>query len=311
MNLDRADLELLLAIEQGGSLAQAAQALHLAAPAVTKRLAALESRLQTKLFWRTTRRMAATAEGELLCERAGTLLAQFAQLEGELLDAAREPAGPIKLAATLGFGRVWLGPALAQFQKKHPKVRVDLQLTETLPELGAAGLDAAVWLWAPSANRAGQWQAKVLARNERVLVAAPAYLRARGAPKSIEALAEHECLFVRESSMTANMWHLTHGKPGSKAPTVSVRVTGPLSSNSGELVRDWCLGGHGIMLRSLWDAAPLLASGALVRVLPQAAMRDADVHWLAPFRAQVPKRVQLLREFLAAHFKTRPWEIKP
>jgi LysR family transcriptional activator of dmlA len=81
-----------------------------------------------------------------------------------------------------------------------------------------------------------------------------------------------------------------------------------LVSNSGELVRDWCVNGHGIMLRSLWDVAPLLANGLLLRVLPKYSMLDANIQWLAPFRAQSPKRVQLLREFLIAQFKTRPWE---
>jgi LysR family transcriptional regulator, transcriptional activator for dmlA len=87
-----------------------------------------------------------------------------------------------------------------------------------------------------------------------------------------------------------------------------VKIKGSLVSNSGELVRDWCLSGRGIMLRSLWDVAPLIASGALVRLLPSYAMRDANIQWLAPFRAQTPKRVQLLRAHLMARFKARPWE---
>jgi LysR family transcriptional activator of dmlA len=87
-----------------------------------------------------------------------------------------------------------------------------------------------------------------------------------------------------------------------------VLVSGPLSSNSGEVVRDWCLAGRGIMLRSLWDIAPDLASGRLVRVLPAWAMVDADIHWLAPFRPQVPRRIRLLVDFLAEQFRTEPWK---
>ena len=84
-------------------------------------------------------------------------------------------------------------------------------------------------------------------------------------------------------------------------------MSGPLSGNSGELVRDWCLAGHGIMLRSLWDVAEPLARGALVRVLPDWAMHDADVHWLAPYRAHMPLRLRLLQEFLAQRFASAPW----
>jgi DNA-binding transcriptional LysR family regulator len=87
-------------------------------------------------------------------------------------------------------------------------------------------------------------------------------------------------------------------------------VQGPLSSNSGELVRDWCLAGRGIMLRSLWDIAPLLATKQLVRVLPAYAMADADVHWLAPHQPQVPRRIRLLVDFLAERFRDEPWKLR-
>jgi LysR family transcriptional regulator, transcriptional activator for dmlA len=97
-------------------------------------------------------------------------------------------------------------------------------------------------------------------------------------------------------------------KEGERKPAHAVKVRGGLVSNSGELVRDWCVSGRGIMLRSLWDVAPLIASGQLVRLLPNYAMRDANIQWLAPFRAQTPKRVKLLREHLMSRFKARPWD---
>ncbi len=89
-----------------------------------------------------------------------------------------------------------------------------------------------------------------------------------------------------------------------------VRVRGPLSSNSGELVRDWCLAGRGIMLRSLWDIAPQLASGQLVRVLPGDAMLEADIHWLAPYRPDSPRRIRLLIDFLVDQFESAPWDTR-
>ena len=76
-------------------------------------------------------------------------------------------------------------------------------------------------------------------------------------------------------------------------------------------VRDWCMAGRGIMLRSLWDIAPQLAAGELVRVLPAYAMPDADIHWLAPYRADAPKRIRLLIDFLVTQFAAAPWETRP
>jgi len=305
--LDRADLELLLAVRAHPSLAATAAEAGVVPSVITKKLASLEARLGFKLFQRTTRRVIATAEGEALCGRAAELLQAFSQLEADLQERRSEPSGLIRIAATFGFGRQWLGPALAEFQARHPLLQVQLQLTEQLPNLAVEGYDGAVWLWSVQGRRASEWVSRRLARNQRVLVAAPEYLRRHGTPQRPEDLAQHDCLVVREHEQRFDTWALR--KERQKAE-IRVRVTGPLSSNSGELVRDWCLGGRGIILRSLWDIAPRLAAGELIRVLPGYAMPDADIHWLAPHRAQTPKRVRLLIDFLAERFRNEPWKLK-
>jgi LysR family transcriptional regulator, transcriptional activator for dmlA len=305
--LDRPDLELVLAVRRHGSLVAASRALRLAPTVVTKRLAALEARLGIRLFQRTTRRVSPTADGETLCERAQVLLHLFESAEAELRERQAEPSGPIRIAATFGFGRLWLGPALATFQSLYPKVSVQVQLTEHLPDLVVEGLDGAIWLWDAPSQRAGEWISRKLAANQRVLVAAPAYLRRRGTPRTPEDLVGHDCLVVRENGGTDQRhdhWRLR--KEGEERWT-HTPVHGPLSSNSGELVRDWCIAGHGIMLRSLWDVTPQIERGELIRVLSPWSMPEADVHWIAPYRAQVPRRIRLLVDFLAERFQDEPW----
>ena len=202
--------------------------------------------------------------------------------------------------------------AVARFQQRHPRITVQLQLTEQLPDLAAEGYDGAVWLWAVQGRQASQWTSRQLAANQRVLVAAPAYLARHGTPARVEELARHACLIARENGNSTgprfDVWQLQHVQSGTPA---KVRIQGPLASNSGELVRDWCVGGNGIMLRSLWDIAPLLTNGQLVRVLPDWAMPDANIHWLAPWRAQTPKRVRLLTDYLVEQFQDAPWRINP
>lgn len=302
--LDRADLQLLLAIREHGSLAGAAGAADVVPSVITKRLAALEARVGLKLFQRTTRRVVPTPEGEALCARAVALLAGFDAMEAELQERHKEPVGRIRLASTFGFGRLWLGPALADFQQRHPQLEVQLQLTEQLPDLAVEGFDGAVWLWAVRGQRANEWTGRRLARNQRVLVAAPAYLQRRGTPATVEELAAHDCLVARENEQFG-LWRLQRERDRAE---VRVRVGGPLSSNSGELVRDWCLAGRGIMLRSLWDISGALAAGELVRVLPGYAMADADVHWLAPHTPTTPRRIRLLVDFLVERFRGEPWK---
>ena len=162
--MDRTDLALVLAIRTRGSLAAAAQQLDMAAPAVTKRLAALERQLGQKLFKRTTRRICTTAEGDMVCTCAIDLLQGFEALEAQLQERQEVTTGLIRLAATFGFGKLWLGPALARFQALHPRVDVQLQLTEQLPDLTAEGYDGAVWLWQVDDARAAQWVSRRLAK---------------------------------------------------------------------------------------------------------------------------------------------------
>ena len=141
-----------------------------------------------------------------------------------------------------------------------------LAAAEQLPDLTAEGYDGAVWLWQVDDARAAQWVSRRLAKNQRVLVDAPCFIAQAGQPASVEALKLHACLVVREGRTTSqafNVWPLQNGKACDTLQTV--RVTGPLCSNSGELVRDWCLAGRGIMLRSLWDIAPQLSTGQLIR----------------------------------------------
>ncbi|MEJ8849897.1 LysR substrate-binding domain-containing protein [Variovorax rhizosphaerae] len=310
--MDRDDLELMQGIRTQGSLAGAALALGVVPSVVTKRLGALEARLGQRMFERTTRRLSLTAEGEALCLRADGLLEGFAALETELSERQNALSGSLRLVATFGFGRLWVGPAVAAFQAKHPGLRIDLHLTEQLPDLGAEGYDGAVWLWSVQSRHASDWVARRIARNQRVLAAAPRYLDRRGSPADMQALAEHECLVTRENANAlqrpVDLWTLKHSRDGS---TERVRVRGTLASNSGEMVRDWCLEGRGIMLRSLWDIAPQLASGELVQVLPQYAMPDADIHWIAPWRPKTPRRVRLLIDFLAEAFRAEPWRVEP
>ncbi len=314
--MNRFDLELVVAVVKHGSLSRAARELAIAAPLATKRLAALETKLGMRLFQRTTRRVSATAEGEMVCTRAKVLLQGFLDLESELQDKQAQPSGLIRLASTFGFGRLWLGPTLARFQVQYPRLEIQLTLTEQLPDLAVEGFDGAIWLWAATGGRAARWVSRRLAVNQRVLVASPDYLKRHGTPDSIEALQNHACLIVHENggekggagSLAFDVWPLQ--KRHGKAPT-RVKVHGSLASNSGELVRDWCLAGHGIALRSLWDVSPQLASGDLVQILPAYTMPDADIHWLAPHRPDAPKRIRLLIDFLVDSYATEPWKHAP
>lgn len=306
MKIDRADLGLLTAIEREGSLAGAARVLDLAAPVASKRLAALEQRVGARLLHRTTRRMQLTAEGEAFVAQATPLLEGFSRLEESLSERASQPSGRVRVASTFGFGRLWLAPALAQLQALHPGIEIDLHLGEQLPDLTTGRFDAAVWLWRP---QGASLVTRRLASNRRVVVAAPSYLKRHGTPRTPDDLLSHHCLAVREHDDSPALWRLQ--PVASRQGTArTLRIAGPMTSNHGEVVRDWALAGHGLMLRSLWDVHPHLQRGQLVHVLPDWAMLDADVHLILPprdLRLTTPRRVRLLQEHLVASFADVPW----
>jgi LysR family transcriptional regulator, transcriptional activator for dmlA len=304
--IERKDLELLLAIASAGSLAAAAQRLSLAATVVSKRLAALEARVGSKLLHRTTRRVQLSAEGETFVALAAPVVESFEALEQALSERQGEARGLLRIASSPGFGRVWLAPVLGALQQQHPGLEVQLHLAEALPDLTSGRFDAAVWLWRP---RGGSLITRKLAPNRRIVVAAPSYLQRRGTPMTPEDLAEHECLVARENNDSPALWRLQPLTPrGAAARTV--KVSGALSCNHGEVVREWALRGHGLMLRSLWDVHEWMQRGLLVQVLPEWAMLDADVHLVLPprdARLVLPRRVRLLQEHLVSAFEQVPW----
>ncbi len=288
--LDMRDLEVAVLIARHGSFAKAARVLSISVPAVSKRLAAFESRLGIRLFDRTTRRVTATVDGESILAEAREVLERMADMEALATRRQRAPTGHLRVNSTQGFGRRVLAPLLSQYARSHPEVTIDLTLTQGLPLGADIPFDVAIRL---GEAIEGGLAAKRLAPNERVLVASPRYLKLAGTPKSLADLAKHRCIAVREGLSDFTTWTL-HGPSGSE----KVRVVPTLSSNDGESVVGWALDGHGILLRSAWDTAPLIREKRLTRVLPAYSI-PADICAIYPGRRFLPPRIAGLIDFLA------------
>ncbi len=175
------------------------------------------------------------------------------------------PRGLLKVSATLGFGRRFIAPALSKFARAFPEVEVQLHLTDRPVNLVEQGFDVSVRIGTlPDARLT----ARKLASNTRVLCASPGYLSKAGEPTHPRELQQHRCLFIREGDEAFGSWHL---RSGGRQETVKVR--GALSSNDGECALAWALDGHGILLRSRWDAAPYLRSGRCARCCARGSRR--------------------------------------
>ncbi len=290
-----ADLGFFSALASAGSLSAAARELGITTPAVSKRLALMESRLGVALVVRTTRRMSLTPEGEEYLEHARRILAEIDDMAQALGVSKAVPKGLLRVNATLGFGRSHVAPLISRFARKYPKIEVQLQLSVNPPPLTEDLFDVCIRFGEPPDSRV---VARHLAPNRRLLCASPAYLARHGTPKVPHDLTRHNCIGIRQGNDAYGVWRLSSLR-GRNANVEAVKVRGNLTTNDGEIAVSWALDGHGILMRAEWDIARYVQSGRLVQVLPQYHTPDADIYAVYPQRHQSAARVRAFVDVVA------------
>lgn len=288
------DLRVFVAVTRQTSFRAAAQMLGVSPAYVTKRIRVLETQLATRLLHRTTRRVTVTEEGERVYVWALRVLDDLDSLVEEVAAARRAPRGLLRVSGSFGFGRQVVAPALARMIAAHPTMAVRLELFDHLVDIAGDGFDLDVRVGDAIAP---QFIARRLAANHRVLCASPDYLARRGTPQSLADLAAHDCLVIRERDHPFGVWKLEAA--GGDAQTV--KVTGSMSTNHGEIAVQWAVDGRGIVLRSIWQVGPLLREGRLVRVLPD-HRQEANVWAVYPTRLAHSAKVRVCVEFLERSF---------
>jgi LysR family transcriptional activator of dmlA len=283
------DLQLFCIIVRHGSFAATARERGVSNAYVSKRIAILEASLQTRLLHRTTRRVSLTEQGDIVHQWAQRILEDVEQM-GEAVSSARsEPDGLLRICTSSGFGRNRVGPALSALAQRYPALEIELELLDRPVNLIDEGFHLDIRIGAISEPNV---ISRRIARNRRVLCAAPAYLARHGTPQKLAELASHRCIVIRERDFQFGQWTL-HGPQGVEA----VRIGGPLSANNGEIVHQWAIAGHGIILRSLWDVGPSIARGDLVHLLPDYA-QEVDVWAVTPSRLSTSAKLRVCVEFL-------------
>jgi DNA-binding transcriptional LysR family regulator len=296
------DLRFFCTLASQPSLSATARLLDVTPSSVTQRLQAIEGKLRLKLADRQGRGIALTEQGQLLAERAQAILADLEALQGALHEQRDELAGRLRVLAPMGFGSAHIAPLAARFRALHPALAFELELSDRPNQRLHEGWDVVVHI---GALRDSSLRQLVLARNRRYLCAAPAYLARHGTPRTLEELAGHACLALRENEEDATRWRLL---PPGASQYRTVRIEPPLASNDGRVIKQWALDGQGIMLRSEWDVAGELRSGVLQRVLPDHALPEADIVALLPAHAQQrPLRTRRFVDFLKQELANPPW----
>lgn len=291
------DIGFFVALARHGTLTAAAQEMGVTAPAVSRRLAALEARLGVRLLNRTTRRQSLTTEGERYLEEGRTILRDIERLERDLTASRETPRGLLRINAGFGFGRRHLGPALGDFARLYPDVEIILHLTDKPMDLAADAVDICIRFGL--GTEVGLLTRKIAA-NRRYLCASPDYLSGHPPPQTPRDLAAHQCIVIRENYGAYNNWHLV-----SATAQQTVKVGGRLSANHGEIAVDWALAGHGVLLRSQWDVAAYLRAGDLIQVLPEWSGIDADIYAVYLQRHHLSAKIRAFLDFLTDRFAER------
>lgn len=287
--------ETFVSVATRGSLSAAARAEGVTPAVVSRRLDALEEHLGVKLLVRTTRRLALTHEGTAFLDDCQRILAEVAGAEASVSAGGVQASGHLRVTAPAGFGRRHVAPLVPPFHAAHPRLRISLNLSDRVIDVAGEGYDCAV--------RVGDLPDSSLvsirlADNRRLAVATPAYLRRRGKPRHPRELAQHDCLALSSDASQSRGWSFCEDGQISYH-----RPSGPLDCSDGQVLHDWCLAGHGIAWRSLWEVEQEVAAGLLVPVLEDFAAPPNGVYVVLPHATRhAPLRVRLWVDHLKERY---------
>ena len=292
----------LSVLAQQGSYTAAAARLGVSKAAMSQRIAELERAAQVTLVQRTTRSLRLTEAGQRLVDETRASFEQIEHSFAQLRDLAGQPSGLIRVTAPVALARQQLMPLFTEFLRRHPQVRIELDMADRLRSLATEGFDLAIRHTAQPPDTHVAW---ALCGTESVLVATRAYLRRRGEPQIPADLQAHNCLHYPRSQDTP-AWTLEPRDPGQGSERIPVPVTGTLAANHSEALREAALAGAGIALMPDFSALTALRKGQLVSVLPHwrpVGGFAETIYAIRPYAPHVPRAVVALVEELRKGLK--------
>jgi DNA-binding transcriptional LysR family regulator len=273
-----------------GSFSAAGQILRQSAAVVSHRIMALENELGCRLFLRTTRKVQLTDQGRTFYERCLEVREALERAEASVIESGTSIKGHVRITAPLGIGRRLVAPLAGRFRLVQPQVELHLRLSDHVLDLMTESVDLALRL-AVMADSA-LIQRKIM-DIPRILCASPRYLTEHGMPKSPEELQQHQCLLLRFPGSRQFRWPLMVG-----GELKIVTVQGMLDADDGDVLTDWAIQGHGIVMKPMFEIAHALADGRLVQVLPHCPPQTVSLALLFPHRNLQPARVKIFADFL-------------
>lgn len=261
-----------------------------------KHLRALEARLGMQLLSRTTRRQHMTPFGEDYYARCKEILRLVEETDAQAQHQQLSPAGTLRISAPVIFGTHALVPALAEYMARHPDVRVEATLTDRVVDLAEEGFEAALRIGTLADSSV--LVARALAPYRLMMCASPAYLARHGTPRSVHALAGHQCLSFEPSALAQWLQH--------DAGELDHVPDGRLQINNGEALRSAALHGLGIVLQSTLLLAADVEAGRLVQLFPEYGQAGRPMHVVYAHDRYHSTRLRSFLDFLMERFPAAP-----
>ena len=292
------EMRVFTAVVDEGSFVGATARLDMSKAAVSRHMSELESRLAVRLLNRTTRRLSMTAEGEVFYARCKAVLELLDDAESELTSKTVDAQGTVKINVPVTFGHMHLAPLWGAFMERHPRVALDVVLSDRVVDLVDEGFDLSIRIaHLPSSTLVS----RKLASTRLVLCATPGYLQRYGEPGEPADLADHKILAYTYLA-SKDEWEF-EGKQG----RTTVKTRPVMHANSGDTCRAVALAHQGVILQPTFLVGNDLRAGTLVELMPQYRSLELGIYAVYPSRKHMLPKARLLIDYLAESFRSPAW----
>lgn len=274
-----------VAVVDSNSFTGASKVLRISTAQVSRQVSALESRLATKLLYRTTRKVTVTEAGKVFYQHCRQALDGLKEAEQALTNLQSYPRGKLRITAPTTYGENKIVPLVNNFIARYPELDVDCRLTNQKVDLVEAGFDLAIRL---GKLEDSTMMAKQLGSRRQFVCAAPAYLAANGEPEQLSELDQHNCL-----KGTLEYWRFQE-----RGQERNIRVNGNLSCNSGQALLDAALKGLGVVQLPDYYVQKYIKQGVLVSLLQNFQPEEEGIWALYPYNRHLSPKVKMLVEYL-------------
>lgn len=295
--LDLEDVQTFAEVAESGGLTRAAERLGLSKSIVSRRLSRLEAALGARLLARTTRGVSLTEAGAAFLRHAEAMVVEM-EAAREAVSQGDELQGRLRLSAPLSFGATHLGPVLAEFALRHPRLTVQASYSDRYVDLIGERFDAAIRIGRlPDSSLI----ARRIAPISIAVVASPGYLARHGEPQTPQDLQGRDAI-----GQPDEIWRF-----GAGTQTVAIRPRLRLQADSGQALVAAAVAGVGVAMLPTFLCGPAISAGELIPLLQDQPIPEAGLYVVRPPPAEpAPRKVRRLIELLLERFGGEPvWDV--